>query len=64
MHLSGLSTSLQTEWSLVRFPVGAQLGPNWVGDQVSSWGRVRGNWSVCLLHIDVSLPLFLPPLPP
>ena len=32
----------------------------------SSWGRVRGNWSMYLLylsHIDASLPLFLPPFP-
>ena len=31
--------------------------------QVPSWGRTRGNWLLLLSHIDVSLPLFLPPFP-
>ena len=58
--LSGLSASLQTKGSLVRFPVRAHA---WVAGQVSSWGRVRGNQSTYLLHIDVSLSLFLPSSP-
>ena len=28
---------------------------------VPSWGHARGNWLLYLSHIDVSLPLFLPP---
>ena len=44
----------------VRFPVRAHA---WVAGQVPSWGRVRGSQSLYLLHIDVSLPLFLPPFP-
>ena len=32
-------------------------------DQVPSWGHARGNRLMCLSHIDVSLPLFLPPSP-
>ena len=55
--LSGLNASLQTERSPVQFPVRARA---WITDQVLSWGCARGNWSIFLLHIDVSLPLFLP----
>ena len=32
----------------------------WVVGQVPSWGRVRGNWSRFLSHIDVSLPFSFP----
>ena len=35
--------------------LGCRLGPQ--------LGRARGNQSMDLLHIDVSLPLFLPPFP-
>ena len=52
--LSGLSTGLQTQRSLVWFPVRAQA---WVAGQVPSWGHVRSNWLVYLSHIDTSLPL-------
>ena len=56
--LSGLSTSLKTKRSPVRFPVRAHA---WVVGQVPIWGCVRGNQSMFLWHIDVSLPLFLLP---
>ena len=58
--LSGLSTGLRTGRSLVWFPVGAYA---WVAGQIPNQGHVRGNRSVYLLHIDGSLPLFLPPFP-
>ena len=51
---SGLSASLQTERSLVRFPVKAWA---WVAGQVPSWGHARGNRSMYLSHIDVTFPL-------
>ena len=35
----------------------------WIAGQVSSRWHVKGNWSVYLSHIDVSLPLFFPSLP-
>ena len=54
--LSGLSASLQTKRSPVGFPVGAQA---WVAGQVPFWGRARGDQSMYLLHMDVSLSLFL-----
>ena len=38
---------------------GTCLG-GWPGSQ---WGSVRGNQSMYLSHISVSLPLFLPPVP-
>ena len=44
-----------------RFPVKAHT---WVASQVPSWGCVRGNRSMYFSHIDVSLPLFPPSLPP
>ena len=53
--LSGLSASLQTKGSLVWFPVRAHA---WVIGQVPSRGAHERQ-----LHIDVSLPLFLPPFP-
>ena len=31
--------------------------------QVPSWGCARDNQSMYLSHMDVSLPLFLPPVP-
>ena len=55
--LSGLSAGLQTERSPVQFLVRAHA---WVTGQVPSGGRARGNQSMYLLHITVSLPLFLP----
>ena len=58
--LSGLSTSLQTERPLVQCPVRAHAS---VVSQVPSWGCARGNQSMFLSHIDVSLPFFLPPFP-
>ena len=39
--------------SLVWFPVRARV---WVVGQVDSWGHARGKGSMCLSHIDVSLP--------
>ena len=56
--LSGLNASLQTERSPVLFPVRVHA---WVAGRVPSWGHARGNQSMCLLHINISLPLFLPP---
>ena len=57
--LSGLSTSLQTKGSPVRFPVRAHA---WVVGQVPSRGRLRGNHTLMLLSlVDISLPLFLLP---
>ena len=35
----------------------------WVAAQVPSWGPARGSQSMYLSHIDISLPLFLPPFP-
>ena len=59
--LSGLNTVLQTERLQVWFPVRAH---SWVVGQVPGVrGGERGNWSMFLSHIDVSLPLSLPPLP-
>ena len=58
--LSGLSTSLGMERSLVQFLVSACA---WVAGQVLSWGHVGGNQSVFPSHIAVSLPRFLPPFP-
>ena len=58
--LSGLSTGLWMERSLVWFRVRAHA---WLSGQVPSWGHVRGNQLMYLLHIDVFLPLFLPPFP-
>ena len=52
--LSGLSTDLQTKGSPVQFPVKTHA---WVVGQVPSRGCERQP------HIDVSLPLFLPPSP-
>ena len=50
--LGGLSASLQTKGSLVRFPIRAHA---WIAGQVPSWE--------CKMqpHIDVSLPLILHP---
>ena len=45
---------------LFRFPVWAHA---WVADQGPGWGRAEGDQLTFLLHIDVSLPLFLPPFP-
>ena len=43
-----------------KVPVRAQA---WVAGQVPSWECVRGNQLMYLSHINVSLPLFLPPSP-
>ena len=53
----GLGVVLQTQRSPVWFPVRAHA---WVVGQVPTWGQARGNWSMLLCHIYVSLPLFLP----
>ena len=55
MWLSGLSADLQTKGSPVWFPVRAHA---WVSDQDPSRGLNKKQ-----PHIDVSLPLFLPPFP-
>ena len=54
--VSGLSAGLQTERSIVRFPVRAHA---WVVGPVPGWEWATGNASLFLLHISVS-----PPLPP
>ena len=54
--LSGLSTSLRTKGSLVRFPIRAHA---WVADQVPSRGRMRGNHTLMILSLSPSLPLSL-----
>ena len=56
MWLSGLSAGLRTKGSLVPFPIRAHA---WVVCWVPSGGA-----SDRQPHIDVSLPLFLPPFPP
>ena len=60
MWLCGLSSGLQTERSLVPFPVRAHA---WVAGQVLGWVSVRGNRSMFPLRIEVSFLLFLPPFP-
>ena len=52
--LSGLSACLRTKGSPVQFPDRAHA---WVSGQIHGWGGVRGNRSMYLSHIDVSLPL-------
>ena len=37
--------------------------PMWPVSLVPSGMHTRGNWSMFLSHIDISLPLFLPPFP-
>ena len=51
--LNGLSAHLQTEKSLVQFPVRAQ-------GQVPLWGLIR---SMFLPHIHISFPLLVSPFP-
>ena len=58
--LTGLSAGLQTERSMVRFPVRAHA---WVVGQVPSWRHVRASQLMFLWHIAVSLPLILSPFP-
>ena len=52
--LSGLSASLRTKRSLVRFPVRAHA---WVEGQVPTRGHVRGNHT--LMFLSLSLPSLL-----
>ena len=59
MWLSRSSAGLQTKRSPVRVPVRAHA---WVVGRVPGWGHARGNWSMFLSHIDVSL--LLSPSPP
>ena len=58
--LSGLGIILQTKKLLVWFPVRAHA---WVASQIPDWGHARGNCSMFLSHIGVSLPLFYLPFP-
>ena len=58
MWLRGLGVVLQSEGSLVRFPVMAQV---WVAGQVPSWRCVRGNQSMFLTLMFLSLSFSLPP---
>ena len=51
--LSGLRAGLQTKQLLVPFPIGAHA-------RVAGTRKMRGNRSMVLLYIDVSLSLFLP----
>ena len=39
--------------ALVQFPVRAHA---WVAGQVSSWGRMRGNYTLMFLSLSFSLP--------
>ena len=57
--LSGLSTRLQSKGLLVQFPIRAHA---WVVGSVPSQGACERHL-IILSHIDVSLPLFLPPFP-
>ena len=50
----GLGVVLQTQRSPVWFPVRAHA---WVVGQIPTWGQARGNWSMLLCHIYVSLPV-------
>ena len=54
MWLSGLSATLQTKGSPVRFPVRAHA---WVAGQVPSRGGVGGNYTLIFLSLSPSLPL-------
>ena len=56
LWLSGLSTSLQTERSPVRFLVRAHA---WVASQVPSSGCVSGNHTLLFVSLSPSLPLSL-----
>ena len=58
MWLSGLGIVPQTKRSPVQFQVRAHA---WVEGQTPSWRYAGGNRSMFLLHMDVPLPLFLPP---
>ena len=53
VRLSGLSAGLQTERSLVPFPVRPHA---WVAGQVPRRGCVRGNHTLMFLSISLSLP--------
>ena len=55
--LSGLSASLQTKGSPVRFPVRTHT---WVAGQAPSWGGVGGSYALVFLSLSFFLP---PPLP-
>ena len=55
-RLSGLSTSLRTKGSPVRFPVRAHA---WVAGQVPSRGRMRSNHTLMFLSLSPHLSLCL-----
>ena len=57
MRLSWLGIILPNERSPVQFPVGADV---WVASSVPLRVRTRGDQSMLLSHIDISLSLFLP----
>ena len=61
--LSWLGVVSQTERSLVRLLVRAHA---WVARSVAgqgACGRQQGNRSMFLCHVEISLPVFLPPFP-
>ena len=54
------------DWMLACEPKGRQFNSQSghmpeLGAKVPSWGYEKHNQSVCLSHIDISLPLFLTP---
>ena len=55
--LCGLGVGLETKRLPVQFPVRAYA---WVVGQAPGWRHARGNQSMFLWYIDVSLSLFLP----
>ena len=52
--LSGLSTVLQTKWSLVQFPVRTHV---WLAGQVPSEGCMRSNHTLMFLSLSFPSPL-------
>ena len=59
--LSWLGSISQSKGSPVSFPIRAHA---WVVGSVVVGVHTRGNLSMFLSHINVSLPFFLPPFPP
>ena len=53
MRLSGLSAGLRTKGLQVWFPVRVHA---WVACQLPRWGRAKGNQSMFLSYMNVSLP--------